>query len=134
MPIADEISHDARVRQIASSEISLSHLTNTFSPITAPMPYRSANNNITSASKTNYSQQHKQPTTLSRLPFSNRYKSSPCLVGSTRSSKYSIYGGLRKPNDSGKPVPRLSYSRAIGPRLHRHVENQPKPSRYLKMK
>lgn len=75
-----------------------------------------------------------------QLPFAgptlnNRSKSSSCLIGSTRQSKYSIYGGLRKPNNDNKPVPRLSYSRAIGPKSQRQIDAQPKaPSRYLKMK
>lgn len=75
-----------------------------------------------------------------QLPFAgptlnNRSKSSSCLIGSARQSKYSIYGGLRKPNNDNKPVPRLSYSRAIGPKSQRQIDAQPKaPSRYLKMK
>ena len=65
----------------------------------------------------------------------NRSKSSSCLLNSTKPSKYSIYGGFRKPGDTNKPVPRLSYSRAIGPRSQRQIDAQPKiPSRYLKMK
>lgn len=72
----------------------------------------------------------------------NLLASRPCLSASTssigcpsKSSKYSIYGGLKKPDAAAKPVPRLSYSRAIGPRLHRPKEPQLKqPSRYLKMK
>lgn len=84
---------------------------------------------------------HQQPVRR-QLPFAgptlnNRSKSSSCLAGSTtaRQSKYSIYGGLRKPNNDDKPVPRLSYSRAIGPKSQRQIANQPKtPSRYLKMK
>lgn len=68
-------------------------------------------------------------------PLSNRSISSSCLVSSTRPSKYSIYGGLKRTNDSNKPVPRLSYSRAIGPKSQRQIDAQPKtPSRYLKMK
>lgn len=72
---------------------------------------------------------------LNSSPLSNRSKSSSCLVGSTRTTKYSIYGGLRKPNCDNKPVPRLSYSRAIGPKSQRKFDSQTKtPSRYLKMK
>lgn len=68
-------------------------------------------------------------------PLSNRSRSSSCLVSSTRPSKYSIYGGLKRTNDGNKPVPRLSYSRAIGPKSQRQIDAQPKtPSRYLKMK
>lgn len=82
-----------------------------------------------------------QLVTRRQLPFagptlSNRSKSSSCLIGpTTRQSKYSIYGGLRKANNDNKPVPRLSYSRAIGPKSQRQIDAQPKtPSRYLKMK
>jgi len=68
-------------------------------------------------------------------PLSNRSRSSSCLVSSTRPSKYSIYGGLRRPNNDKKPVPRLSYSRAIGPKSQRQLDAQSKtPSRYLKMR
>lgn len=72
---------------------------------------------------------------FSGLPLSNRSKSSSCLIGSTRPTKYSIYGGLRKPGTDNKPVPRLSYSRAIGPKSQRQLDAKSKtPSRYLKMK
>lgn len=69
-------------------------------------------------------------------PLANRSKSSSCLLPtSAKTSKYSIYGGLKKPNENNKPVPRLSYSRAIGPKSQRQIDAQPKtPSRYLKMK
>lgn len=65
----------------------------------------------------------------------SKSKSSSCLVTSIRPSKYSIYGGLKKTGDKNKPVPRLSYSRAIGPKSQRQLDAQPKtPSRYLKMR
>lgn len=65
----------------------------------------------------------------------SKAKSSSCLASSTRPSKYSIYGGLRNPNERNKPVPRLSYSRAIGPKSQRQLDVQSKtPSRYLKMR
>lgn len=92
-------------------------------------------------STSSINQSNTQLPTRRQLPFSgspglsNRSKSSSCLIGSTRASKYSIYGGLRKPNSENKPVPRLSYSRAIGPKSQRQIDAQPKtPSRYLKMK
>lgn len=77
-----------------------------------------------------------------QLPFGgppslmgDKSKSSSCLLSVTKPSKYSIYGGFRKPDEGSKPVPRLSYSRAIGPRSQRALDNQPKtPSRYLKMR
>lgn len=70
------------------------------------------------------------------LPFAQRSRSSSCLVASTRPTKYSIYGGINKPSATNKPVPRLSYSRAIGPKSFRRPETQTKtaPSRYLKTK
>lgn len=85
---------------------------------------------------------NKSPTTATltaqrQLPprLANRSKSVSCLASSTRPSKYSIYGGFKKPDADKKPVPRLSYSRAIGPKSKRQIDNQPKtPSRYLKMK
>lgn len=65
----------------------------------------------------------------------SKSKSSSCLAVSARPSKYSIYGGLRKPGEKNKPVPRLSYSRAIGPKSQRQLDAQSKtPSRYLKMR
>lgn len=73
---------------------------------------------------------------FSGAPLGNRSKSSSCLLGTAaKPSKYSIYGGLRKPDEDKKPVPRLSYSRAIGPKSQRQLNAQSKtPSRYLKMK
>ena len=68
-------------------------------------------------------------------PLANRSKSSSCLLSVTKPSRYSIYGGFRRPDESKKPVPRLSYSRAIGPKSQRQLDAQSKtPSRYLKMK
>lgn len=68
----------------------------------------------------------------------DRSKSVSCLASSTRPTKYSIYGGFRRPDADKKPVPRLSYSRAIGPKSARQsAESQQKPktpSRWLKMK
>lgn len=70
------------------------------------------------------------------IPFGLRSKSSNCLAtNAVKPSKYSIYGGLRTKDP--KVVPRLSYSRAIGPRLQRPKGLQQVktlPSRYLKMK
>jgi hypothetical protein len=82
-----------------------------------------------------------QQSTRRQLPFGgpasalgDKSKSSSCLLTVTKPTKYSIYGGFRKPGETNKPVPRLSYSRAIGPRSQR-VDNLPKtPSRYLKMR
>lgn len=86
----------------------------------------SSTNNIQSQTNTNQRRQ---------LPLSNRSKSSSCLASVTRPSKYSIYGGLKRPNEDNKPVPRLSYSRAIGPKSQRQLDAQSKtPSRYLKLK
>lgn len=70
------------------------------------------------------------------IPFALRSsKSSSCLASAVKPSKYSIYGGLR--TKDLKAVPRLSYSRAIGPRLQRPnglQQVKTLPSRYLKMK
>lgn len=81
------------------------------------------------------------PVVRRQLPFGgppnlgNRSRSSSCLLTVTKPSKYSIYGGFRKPGENNKPVPRLSYSRAIGPKSQRQIDAQSKtPSRYLKMK
>lgn len=69
------------------------------------------------------------------LSNGSRSKSSSCLLSVTKPSKYSIYGGFRKPDETSKPVPRLSYSRPIGPRSQRQLDTHPKvSSRYLKMK
>lgn len=76
-----------------------------------------------------------------QLPFGgppsslgDRSKSSSCLLSVTKPSKYSIYGGYRKPGESNRSVPRLSYSRAIGPRSSRVDTTPAAPSRYLKMR
>lgn len=80
------------------------------------------------------------PAKRRQLPFggqllTNRSKSSSCLLAPSTRSKYSIYGGLKKPNDTNKPVPRLSYSRTIGPKSQRQLDAQPKlPSRYMKVR
>lgn len=87
------------------------------------------------------SDQQQQLPNRRQLPFGgppsvlgDKSKSSSCLLTVTKPSKYSIYGGFRKPDEPSKPVPRLSYSRAIGPRSQR-VDSLPKtPSRYLKMR
>lgn len=71
-----------------------------------------------------------------KMTAMNRSKSIACLVPSIKPTRYSIYGGLRDKNGETKPVPRLSYSRAIGPKSQRPSGAQVKaaPSRYLKMK
>lgn len=90
---------------------------------------------LTNRSKTPTKQQQRLQLPFSGPPLGNRSKSSSCLIGVTRPTKYSIYGGLRQINGDNKPVPRLSYSRAIGPKSQRQLDAQSKtPSRYLKMK
>ena len=95
-------------------------------------------NNASETKIVNYNRQQKQP--RRQLPYGgappsmmNRSKSSSCLLNVTKPSKYSIYGGFRKPGETNKPVPRLSYSRAIGPRSQRQ-STEVLPSRYLKVK
>lgn len=77
------------------------------------------------------------------VPFGLRSKSSSSLnqtplASSTKPTKYSIYGGFRSRDGSyEKSVPRLSYSRAIGPKSQRPnglKAVKTEPSRYLKLK
>lgn len=76
-------------------------------------------------------------TSMGSLNQLNRSKSSSSLIPSSlKPTKYSIYGGLRQKDDQRKHVPRLSYSRAIGPRSQRPSGQTVKtaPSRYLKIR